>query len=71
MCDAMGAQFFLAQTELLWGRMLVRRGGPDVEMARQLLERARDAATARGYASVQRSAEYALGLLDAETRPAG
>ena len=39
MCDAMGAQFFLAQTELLWGRMLVRRGGPDVEMARQLLER--------------------------------
>ena len=46
----MGAEFFVARTNLSWGRMLAERQGPDdAERARDLLTRARDTAEARGY----------------------
>jgi hypothetical protein len=57
MCDEVGAKFFRAQTELLWGRMLCKR---DMPRARDLLEHARDEAVARGYGSVRQRAEVAL-----------
>jgi len=61
MCDSMGAVFFRAQTELLWGRMLVQRGAPgDAEHARELLGRARDVAIERGYGALQIRAEAEL-----------
>jgi hypothetical protein len=66
MCRDVGAQFFLAQTEFQWGRMLARRGrAGDADQARELLQRARDTATERGYTGVRRRAEDAIGLLDA------
>jgi hypothetical protein len=64
LCEDAGAQFFLAQTQLLWGRTLATRGRPaDAERARELLARASSAATTRGYASVERRAAQALELL--------
>lgn len=61
MCDSMGAVFFRAQTELLWGRMLAARNAPgDADQARELLERARDVATERGYGAVRQRAEMVL-----------
>jgi hypothetical protein len=64
MCRGIGAQFFLAQTELLWGRMLARRGRTeDRDRARELLEHARSSAIAQGYASVLDRADEAIQLL--------
>jgi class 3 adenylate cyclase len=64
LCENAGAQFFLAQTELLWGRTLATRGRPaDVERARELLARANRSAMSRGYRSVARRAAQALELL--------
>jgi thiamine pyrophosphate-dependent acetolactate synthase large subunit-like protein len=61
MCRGIGAQFFLAQTELLWGRMLARRGRhEDLDRAVELLEQARSSAIAQGYASVLDRADEAL-----------
>jgi hypothetical protein len=41
--------------------MLVQRGAPgDAQQARELLERARDVASARGYGALQVRAESAL-----------
>ena len=41
-CERIGATFFTARTELLWGRMAARRRGPgDGEAARRRLARAR------------------------------
>ncbi len=57
----MGAQFAIARTDLLWGRMLLRCKGPgDVERARRLLETARAGAATRGYGGVERHADEAL-----------
>jgi class 3 adenylate cyclase/tetratricopeptide (TPR) repeat protein len=64
LCESAGAQFFLAQTQLLWGRTLAISGGPgDIERARELLARASASAVARGYASVARRSAQALELL--------
>jgi hypothetical protein len=64
MCDAMGAKFFGAQTELLWGRMLVERAAPgDADRARELLAHAHDVARSLGYGAVEQRAESALALL--------
>jgi hypothetical protein len=58
MCQSMGARFCLAETELLWARMLRRRGREEDEpRARLLLERARESAHAWGYSGIQRRAE--------------
>jgi hypothetical protein len=64
LCEAAGARFFLAQTQLLWGRTLTTRDRPgDVERARDLLLHAKTAAVSRGYASVAKRAAEALELL--------
>ena len=61
MCRGIGAQFFLAQTELLWGRTLARRGRTeDRDRALELLEQARSSAIAKGYASVIARADEAI-----------
>ena len=61
LCEHMGARFFGARTDLLWGRMLAERDGPgDRERGRRLLEQARSAAEAGGYEAVRRRAEAAL-----------
>jgi tetratricopeptide (TPR) repeat protein len=58
------AKFFAAQTDLLWGRMLVERGATsDAERARDLLERSQAAARAFGYGGVERRSTVALGHL--------
>ena len=64
LCENAGAQFFLAQTQLLWGRTLAARGrAEDVDRARDLLARASSSAVSRGYASVARRAARELELL--------
>jgi class 3 adenylate cyclase/tetratricopeptide (TPR) repeat protein/energy-coupling factor transporter ATP-binding protein EcfA2 len=53
-----------AFTNLLWGRMLQRRGGPgDAVRAQTLLEQARESGASRGYALVERRAAEALASL--------
>ncbi len=55
------AKFFAAQTDLLWGRMLVERGAnSDTERARELLTRSGAAARAHGYGGVERRSAAAL-----------
>ncbi len=57
----MRAKFFVAQTQLRWGQMLVERGAPgDLERAHQLLTDAGAAAMANGYGTVDRRAAAAL-----------
>jgi hypothetical protein len=52
-----GATFVATRTDLLWGAMLAERDAPgDADRARELLDRARDAAATRGYATVERRA---------------
>ena len=64
MCRAVGARFFLAETELLWARMLVRRAqDDDRRAASELLRRARDAGSAAGYGLIVRRADEALANL--------
>jgi class 3 adenylate cyclase/tetratricopeptide (TPR) repeat protein len=63
--DRVGAKFFAARTDLLWGRMLAeRRVLGDTERARNLLSKARSAAAANGYRAVERRATAALLGLD-------
>ena len=70
MCERLGARFFLAQTQLLWGRMLARRSGAGADgPARDLLSSARTAAVDRGWAGVLRRADAALHLLDRSVGP--
>jgi tetratricopeptide (TPR) repeat protein len=53
-----------AYTNMLWGWMLRRLNGPgDADRARQVLERARESAAARGYARVERQANAELSKL--------
>jgi class 3 adenylate cyclase len=57
----MGAKFFVARTNLLWGKMLAeRKATGDVDRARELLIRARTAAVELGYGNVERRAAEAL-----------
>jgi hypothetical protein len=58
-----GARFSLAQTELLWGRLLVRQGAAHHERARELLENATATSASAGYAGVHRRAAAALDAL--------
>jgi hypothetical protein len=59
-----GMRFAEAHTNLLWGRMLRTRGGPDdADRARGLLTQARDSAASHGYGSVERLAEAELSKL--------
>jgi hypothetical protein len=63
MCEGASARFFLAQTHLLWGRMLLDRGKiSDRDRALSLLQSARDCAIVNRYASVQNRAERALAV---------
>ena len=49
-----GAKFFLARTNLAWGRMLVERSAPgDLDRARDLLAKAHGAAVAHGYGAIE------------------
>jgi hypothetical protein len=65
MSERMGAKFFSARTDLLWGKMLVERHSPgDIEKARELLTKAHTVAAAHGYGNVQRRAAAARQLLD-------
>jgi class 3 adenylate cyclase len=60
-CDRVGAKFFAARTDLLWGRMLAERNAPgDPEKARDLLTKAQTAAAVHGYGNVERRAAAAL-----------
>jgi tetratricopeptide (TPR) repeat protein len=74
MCDRMGAKFFAARTNLLWGRLLAeRKEAGDAEEARELLTKARAAATTHGYATVERRAAAelrGLGVPSSVTTPA-
>ena len=59
--DRMGAWFFGARNDVGWGRMLLtRREADDAERGRTLLERARESAVSRGYATTAKRAELAL-----------
>ena len=64
MSQRMGAKFFAARTDLLWGRMLMRRGAPgDAALARTRLTSARDVALANSYGVVERRAVASLAEL--------
>jgi hypothetical protein len=63
--DRVGARFFAARTNLLWGRMLFERNAPgDVENAWNLFTNAHTVAEANGYGVVERRAAAALQGLD-------
>ena len=65
MSDRMGAKFFAALTDLMWGKMFAERKAPgDSERAREVLTKSHIAAAAHGYANVQRRATAALQDLD-------
>jgi class 3 adenylate cyclase/tetratricopeptide (TPR) repeat protein len=65
MSERMGAKFFAARTDLLWGKMLTeRKASGDIEMARDHLTKAYTVAAANGYANVERRATETLRLLD-------
>ena len=60
------ATFFAAQTDLLWGKMLLKRRSPvDHKKARDLLSKAMSVGVAHGYGNIERRAAEALRLLDA------
>ena len=64
-CEETDAGFFGAQTNLSWGRMLVRRQAPgDSTRARDLLSQARYVGARRGYEVVERRAARELRLMD-------
>lgn len=57
-------KFAEACTNLLWRRMLRTRNGPgDADRAREFLEQARESATTRGYAGVERQTNAELSIL--------
>ena len=59
-----GMRFAKAHTDLLWGRMLLRRDEPDdLERARALLEAAQAAATSNGYSVLAERAAVELAKL--------
>jgi class 3 adenylate cyclase/tetratricopeptide (TPR) repeat protein len=59
-----GAKFFGARTDLLWGRLLVRRDGPgDRGRAQERLQRALEVAREQSYAVVARRAAALLATL--------
>jgi class 3 adenylate cyclase/tetratricopeptide (TPR) repeat protein len=61
LCAAGSMHYGQAMTELLWGRMLLRRGGPgDREAGRTLVENAHRAAIEGGYGSMERRASALL-----------
>jgi hypothetical protein len=65
MSDRLGAKFFGARTDLLWGRMFAERRAPgDTERARNRLTKARVTSVAHGYGNVGRRATNALHILD-------
>ncbi len=65
MCEHMGARFYAARTNLLWGRMLAERRAPgDIDKARALLTEAHAAAATSGYGNVEARAAEALRLLE-------
>ena len=70
-CRKMGATFFAARTNLLWGRMLVSRGLPgDDDRGRRLLTEAHEVARSRSYGGVERRAAAALsGKTDLRQHP--
>jgi class 3 adenylate cyclase/tetratricopeptide (TPR) repeat protein len=60
----LGAKFFNARNDLLWGRMLVQRSAPsDLDRARELLTSACTVAAEHGYANVERWARADLDAL--------
>ena len=64
MSEGMGAKFFGARTNLLWGRMLIGRNEDgDAARGEALLVASRDAALTYGYAVVEQRAAAALGDL--------
>jgi class 3 adenylate cyclase len=63
--DRVGAGFFAARTNLLWGRMLAERNTPgDLDNARGRFTKAHTVAEANGYGVVERRAAAALQALD-------
>ncbi len=65
LCQRIGAKFYGARTDLLWGRVLAERDGPgDADKAHLLLERAHSVAKAQGYLVVQRRAAAAIDTLN-------
>jgi tetratricopeptide (TPR) repeat protein len=64
--ERVGAKFFAARTDFLWGRMLAERRNPgDIGKARDLLTKAHTTAVTNGYGTVERRTSAALQLLDA------
>lgn len=60
-CRQMRAAFFAVRTDLSWGRMLARRSDTgDQDRATELLVRAQEVASRRGYAVVERRATTLL-----------
>lgn len=65
MSDRMGARFFAARTDLVWGRMLAERKAPgDTKLARMRLRGAHATATLYGYGTVERRAAEVLRRLE-------
>ncbi len=57
----MKAKFYVAITDLQWGRMLAeRKASGDAEKAQELLAKAHNAAAAHGYGNVKRRAAAAI-----------
>ncbi len=62
--ERVGAKYFAARTDLMWGRMLAERGtGDDVERAGALLGRALEVSERLGYRNVGKRAAAALDVL--------
>ena len=65
MSGRMGAKYFAARTDLLWGQMFATRGAPgNPEKATDLLIKAHSAAVDHGYGTVERRAVAELQLLN-------
>jgi hypothetical protein len=57
----MGATFFAARTDLLWGRLLATRKAPgDTKRARELFMKALTVAKVNGYGTVERRTTAAI-----------
>jgi tetratricopeptide (TPR) repeat protein len=64
-CSEMGAKYWAARTNLMWGTMLAERNAPgDAEKAHDVLTRAHTVAATNGYGSVERLSAEALELLN-------